>query len=55
MDRHAAHNRPILPMVLVVMGVSGSGKTTVGKLLADGWAGSTRKAMPCIRPRTSPR
>jgi gluconokinase len=36
MDRHAAHNRP---MVLVVMGVSGSGKTTVGKLLAErlGW------------------
>jgi gluconokinase len=36
MDRHAAHNRP---MVLVVMGVSGSGKTTVGKLLAKrlGW------------------
>ena len=44
MDRHAAHNRPLaLPMVppkvLVVMGVSGSGKTTVGKLLAGrlGW------------------
>jgi gluconokinase/6-phosphogluconolactonase len=40
MDRHAAHNRPmVLPKVLVVMGVSGSGKTTVGKLLADrlGW------------------
>ena len=36
MDRHAAHNRPL---VLVVMGVSGSGKTTVGKLLAErlGW------------------
>jgi gluconokinase len=36
MDRHAAHNRP---MVLVVMGVSGSGKTTVGELLAErlGW------------------
>ena len=36
MDRNAAHNRP---MVLVVMGVSGSGKTTVGKLLAErlGW------------------
>jgi gluconokinase len=36
MDRHAAHNRPI---VLVVMGVSSSGKTTVGKLLAErlGW------------------
>jgi carbohydrate kinase (thermoresistant glucokinase family) len=36
MDRHAAHNRPI---VLVIMGVSGSGKTTVGKLLAErlGW------------------
>ena len=32
MDRHAAHNRP---MVLVVMGVSSSGKTTVGKLLAE--------------------
>ena len=40
MDRHAAHNRPmVLPKVLVVMGVSGSGKTTVGKLLAErlGW------------------
>jgi len=36
MDRHAAHNRP---MVVVIMGVSGSGKTTVGKLLAErlGW------------------
>lgn len=36
MDRHAAHNRL---MVLVLMGVSGSGKTTVGKLLAErlGW------------------
>ena len=40
MDRNAAHNRPLaLSMVLVVMGVSGSGKTTVGKLLAErlGW------------------
>ena len=40
MDRHAAHNRPLTsPIVLVVMGVSGSGKTTVGKLLAGrlGW------------------
>ena len=37
MDRHAAHNRPL---VLVVMGVSGSGKTTVGKLLGErlGWS-----------------
>lgn len=36
MDRNAAHNRPL---VLVVMGVSGSGKTTVGKRLAErvGW------------------
>ncbi len=44
MDRHAAHNRPLVtsmipPRVLVVMGVAGSGKTTVGKLLAErlGW------------------
>jgi gluconokinase len=40
MDRHAAHNRPMVPpKVLVIMGVSGSGKTTVGKLLAErlGW------------------
>lgn len=40
MDRDAAHNRPmVMPRVLVVMGVSGSGKTTVGKLLAErlGW------------------
>jgi carbohydrate kinase (thermoresistant glucokinase family) len=36
MDQHPAHNRP---MVVVVMGVSSSGKTTVAKLLADtlGW------------------
>ena len=36
MDQHPANNRP---MILVVMGVSGSGKTTVGSLLANtlGW------------------
>lgn len=36
MDQHPAHNRP---MIVVVMGVSGSGKTTVGSLLAKtlGW------------------
>jgi carbohydrate kinase (thermoresistant glucokinase family) len=36
MDPHPAHNRS---MIVVVMGVSGSGKTTVSKLLADtlGW------------------
>ncbi|MEA2800449.1 MAG: gluconokinase [Rhodospirillaceae bacterium] len=36
MDQHPANNRP---MVVVVMGVSGSGKTTVGSLLAEalGW------------------
>jgi carbohydrate kinase (thermoresistant glucokinase family) len=32
MDGNAAHNRPI---ILVVMGVSGSGKTTVAVLLAE--------------------
>lgn len=31
MDQHPAHNRP---MIVVVMGVSSSGKTTVGELLA---------------------
>lgn len=36
MDRQPAHNRP---MVVVVMGVASSGKTTVAKLLAEtlGW------------------
>jgi gluconokinase len=36
MDQHPANNRP---MVAVVMGVSGSGKTTIGILLAEtlGW------------------
>jgi len=36
MDRQPAHNRP---MVIVVMGVASSGKTTVAKLLAEtlGW------------------
>jgi carbohydrate kinase (thermoresistant glucokinase family) len=36
MDRQGAHNRP---MVIIVMGVSSSGKTTVAKLLAEtlGW------------------
>ena len=36
MDQHPANNRP---MVAVVMGVSGSGKTTIGSLLANtlGW------------------
>jgi trimethylamine:corrinoid methyltransferase-like protein len=36
MDQHPANNRP---MVAVVMGVSGSGKTTVGILLAETLAG----------------
>jgi carbohydrate kinase (thermoresistant glucokinase family) len=37
MDQHAAHNRP---MIVVVMGVAGSGKTTVATRLAAklGWA-----------------
>jgi gluconokinase/6-phosphogluconolactonase len=36
MDRHAANNRPV---IAVIMGVSGSGKTTVAKLLVAklGW------------------
>ncbi len=36
-DQHPANNRPV---IAVVMGVSGSGKTTVASLLADtfGWA-----------------
>ena len=36
-DQHPANNRPV---IVVVMGVSGSGKTTVASLLADtfGWA-----------------
>ena len=37
MDQHAAHNRPV---IVVIMGASGSGKTTIASRLADrsGWA-----------------
>ena len=40
MDRHAAHNRSINgPAVLVVMGVTGAGKSTIAGILAGqlGW------------------
>jgi gluconokinase len=39
---------------VVVMGVSGCGKSTVGRLLADGWACTTSKATNCTRRRTWP-
>lgn len=42
MDQHAAHNRP---MIVVVMGVSGAGKTTAASLSAGTWGGHFRRAM----------
>ena len=40
------------PVIAVVMGVSGSGKTTVPALLAAALVASFRREMTCIRPRT---
>ena len=50
MDQHPANNRPV---VAVVMGVSGSGKTTIAILLAEtlGWQFSD----PSLLMRSTPR
>ena len=36
-------------MILIVMGVTGAGKTTVGRLLAGSWAGSSPTRTNFIR------
>lgn len=43
------------PIVLVVMGVSGTGKSTVAGMLAGGSAGTWKKATTFTRPPTWPR
>ena len=45
----------IKPVVVVMMGVSGSGKSTVAACLRRRWAASFRKATTCTRARTSRR
>jgi shikimate kinase len=43
------------PRIAVIMGVSGSGKTTIGRALAQRLGWPFRKAMHCIHRRTSQR
>ena len=42
-------------MIVVVAGSSGTGKSTVGTVLATRWAGPSRTPTRCIRPPRSPR
>ncbi len=41
--------------VLVLMGVSGSGKSTVAGIIAGAMAGTCRRETPCTHPRMSRR